>query len=749
METLEIKKTASQDHQLVKGNFPVTGMSCASCAGSVETILRSTEGVQQADVNFANATVQVTYSSALQPTDLQQVVHEAGYDLIIEQENPSEKQEELAEIQYKELKRRTLWSVILTLPVFIIGMFLMHWEAGKWISLILATAVLGWFGRSFFINAYKQARHSVANMDTLVALSTGIAYLYSLFNTLYPEYWLSKGITPHVYYEAATVIITFITIGKLMEERAKAGTSTAIKKLMGLQPKTVLVIQEGQEVSIPIQEVEKGMTIVVRSGEKIPVDGIVLSGNSFVDESMITGEPIPVEKSNGEKVFTGTINQHGSFRFKAEKVGKATLLSQIIQTVQQAQGSKAPVQKLVDKVAAIFVPTVIGIALLTFAIWMIAGGEHAFSQALLAAVAVLVIACPCALGLATPTALMVGIGKGAENHLLIRDAISLEKAHQVNAVVLDKTGTITEGKPEVTDIFWLDHPSKQYATILYALESQSGHPLAAAVTHHLKNSGMVTAKIRNFKELAGQGVLAEADSGKHFYAGNEQLIKSHYIDISAQLAEKASQLKQKAQTVVFFADEQQVLAVIAIADQIKETSREAITTLQQQGIEVHMLTGDNAETAAAVANEVGIRHFEANRMPADKSTYIQALQKEGKVVAMVGDGINDAQALAQADVSIAMGKGADIAMDVAAITLITSDLQAIPKALKLSRQTVNGIRQNLFWAFAYNVISIPIAAGILYPFTGFMLDPMLAGGAMALSSVSVVANSLRLKSRQL
>ena len=748
METINIFETKKKNHkQGVKESFPVTGMTCASCAASVESVLKHTEGVFDASVNFANSSVLVEYDKELSPNQLQNALREVGYDIIIDAEDPSEVQQELQQKHYQDIKNRTIWSAILTLPIFVLGMFYMQWEPSKWISLVLAFPILFWFGRSFFINAFKQAKHGKANMDTLVALSTGIAFLFSVFNTFFPEFWLSRGIEPHVYYEAATVIITFISLGKLLEEKAKSNTSSAIKKLMGLQPKTLKIIENGEEKEVPISSVQVGQTILVRPGEKIPVDGEVSKGSSYVDESMITGEPVPVQKSQGEKVFAGTVNQKGSFQFTAEKVGGETLLSQIIKMVQQAQGSKAPVQKLVDKIAGIFVPVVLSISIVTFIVWMSVGGDNAFSQALLTSVAVLVIACPCALGLATPTAIMVGIGKGAENNILIKDAESLELGYKVNAVILDKTGTITEGKPLVTDILWKDklQNQKEYKEILLAIEAQSEHPLAEAVVNHLKEENIEQAEITSFESITGKGVKAQSEKGSKYYVGNHKLMVEKDIQIDATLMQTAESLEEKAKTVIFFGNEHQVLAILAIADKIKETSKKAIAMLQERGIEVYMLTGDNNKTASAVAKQVGITNYQGEVMPSDKATFVEKLQADGKIVAMVGDGINDSHALAQANVSIAMGKGSDIAMDVAKMTLITSDLQSIPKALELSKRTVLGIRQNLFWAFIYNIIGIPIAAGVLYPVNGFLLDPMIAGAAMAFSSVSVVANSLRLK----
>jgi len=733
-----------------KETFPVTGMTCASCASSVETILAHTDGVKSAKVNFAASTVLVEYSDEITPESLDEALSNIGYGILIQSENAEKSIENHQHKSYQALKKQTIGAAILSTPIFIIGMFFMDWEYGSWISLILSVPVLTVFGRRFFINAWKQAKHKSVNMDTLVALSTGIAFIFSLFNTVFPEFWISRGIVPHVYYEAATVIITFILFGKMLEESAKSKTSSALKNLMGLQPKTLKAIIDGMEKEIPISEVQKGFEIIVRPGEKVPVDGKVVSGNSFVDESMISGEPIAVEKSENDKVFAGTINQKGSFHFIAEKIGSETLLSQIIKRVQEAQGSKAPVQKLVDKIASIFVPIVIGISILTFIIWMLVGGEGALTHAILTSVAVLVIACPCALGLATPTAIMVGIGKGAENNILIKDAESLEIAHKVNAIILDKTGTITAGKPIVSNIVWKDEvATAEYSPLLLAIESKSEHPLADAVTKKLIESDVKPALIKNFQSLTGKGVEAMNQAGLRFYIGNAHLIQSNDISVDPELDKLAKAWSNEAKTVVFFADQNSVLAVIAIADAIKPTSKSAITKLKEKGIEVYMLTGDNRQTAAAVAKQVGLTDYKAEVMPSHKSDFVKDLQHKGKIVAMVGDGINDSEALAQADVSIAMGHGSDIAMDVAKMTIISSDLEVIPKALNLSDLTVIGIKQNLFWAFIYNLIGIPIAAGILYPINGFLLDPMIAGAAMAFSSVSVVLNSLRLKRKQL
>lgn len=736
---------ATHDKQTaVKESFPVLNMTCAGCAVSSESTVKAIPGVLDAAVNFANATLTVEYQpDTTSPAAMQEALQSIGYDLLLEDKSTQQETlEAIHEKKYKTLKNKTIWAIILSLPVVVIGMFFMHMPYGNEIMWLFSTPVVLWLGRDFFTNAWKQAKHRSANMDTLVALSTGIAYIFSVFNMLYPEFWLERNLEPHVYFEAAAVIIAFILLGKLLEERAKGNTSSAIKKLMGLQPKNVVVmLPDGTEKQIAIEDVRLDNIILVKPGEKIAVDGIVTSGNSYVDESMLSGEPVPVQKKENEKVFAGTINQKGSFQFKATKVGKETMLAQIIKMVQDAQGSKAPVQKLVDKIAGIFVPVVLGIAVLTFVLWLVFDGNEGLVHGLLAAVTVLVIACPCALGLATPTAIMVGVGKGAERGILIKDAESLELAKNVDAIILDKTGTITEGKPEVTDARWLrdNDTDKQ---VLFSLEKQSEHPLADAVVKHLESTQ--TLPISSFDSITGKGAKAVFE-GEDYYAGNKKLLTENGIQISPELQQYADTWSAQSKTVIWFANSKEALAVLAISDKIKETSVEAIQQLKDMDIELYMLTGDNEATAKAIAEQTGIPHYKAEVLPQQKADFVKELHQRGKVVAMVGDGINDSTALATADVSIAMGKGSDIAMDVAKMTIISSDLKKIPEAIKLSKHTVATIKQNLFWAFIYNLIGIPIAAGILYPINGFLLNPMIAGAAMALSSVSVVSNSLRLK----
>lgn len=726
--------------------FPVLDMSCAACATRVEKTLNRQPGVYHAQVNYAAATATVEYNpQECTPETLKDAIQNAGYDLVIETNAQKEKiVEDAHSRKYRQLKQRTIFSLMLSVPVAIIGMCFMDWTYANYVMWILSTPVVFWLGRDFYRNAWKQLKHRTSNMDTLVAVSTGIAYTFSLFNLFWPEFWLSRGIHPHVYFEAASVIISFILLGRLLEEKAKGNTSEAIKKLMGLQPATVTILTpEGQLKEIPVEQVQQGQRLVVKPGNRIAVDGTVYEGSSYVDESMLTGEPLPTEKIPGAKVYAGTINQKGSFSFIADKVGSETVLAHIIRMVQDAQGSKAPVQQLVDRIAAIFVPTILSIAVLSFLVWIWLDSSNGFTHGLLAAVTVTIIACPCALGLATPTAIMVGIGKGAENGILIKDAESLETARKVNAIVLDKTGTLTEGRPTVTDI---SDPLLQspLGDVLFTLESASEHPLAQAIVQHQTRQLL---PMEEFESLTGLGVRGKIN-GTYYYAGNRRLLETHHLTVSPALTEEAARLSQEAKTVIWLADSQQALGLVAIADRIKPTSREAIRQLQEMGISTYMLTGDNPETAQRIAAQCGITHFQAEVLPQQKAQFIKDLQKEGKIVAMVGDGINDSAALAQADLSIAMGKGSDIAMDVAKMTLISSDLNKITDAIRLSQATVRTIRENLFWAFIYNLIGIPVAAGILYPINGFLLNPMIAGAAMAMSSVSVVSNSLRLKRKK-
>lgn len=731
-----------------KTTLPIIGLSCASCAINAETSIKHLNGVIDASVNFANKTLHVEYfPEQISIMEIKRKLQEIGYDLVIEKDEKSQEIiNDLSHKRVKTLRNRTLWAITLTLPIIIIGMLFPTLPYANYFMWILATPVVLWLGRDFFINGWKHLLRGSTNMDTLVALSTGIAYLFSVFNLFFSDFWFSRGVEPHVYFEAAAGIVTFILLGRWLEEKAKENTSFALKKLMNLQPKEVTKIDShGNSVIIQIENVRIGDLLLAKSGEKIAVDGVVISGNSYVDEGMLSGESMPVKKSNDDTVYAGTINQKGSFQYRAEKVGKETMLAQIIKTVQEAQGSKAPVQKLVDKVAAIFVPTVITIALLTFIVWLIWGSEQSISLGLLSAITVLVIACPCALGLATPTAIMVGIGKGAMHGILIKDAESIENLAKVNAVVLDKTGTITEGKPVVTN--WLyESDDEIYKQIIFSIEKKSQHPIADAIVSFLNDYSLLD--FSTYENIGGEGIKVFYKE-EFFLLGNKSLIDKHKISIQTEHQQLADEWANESKTVVWFANQHQILALFAVSDKIKESSYLAIEELAKMGIELYMLTGDNKQTAQTIAQKVGISKYHAQLLPLQKADFVKKLQKNGKKVAMVGDGINDSTALATADVSIAMGKGSDIAMEVAKMTIISSDLRKIAQAIRLSKQTVRTIKQNLFWAFIYNLIAIPIAAGILYAYNGFLLNPMIAAAAMAFSSISVVSNSLRLKLKKI
>jgi len=709
-----------------KITVPVLEMSCAVCANNVENEVRSILGVDSATVNFAANTLTVSFDP--KKTSLLQIksaVQAIGYDLVIEENNREKIQEKAEKQHYQSIKKRTITAWILSIPLMGISMTIMHQNWANWVMLLLTLPILSFCGQSFYINAWKQLRHKSANMDTLVSLSTIIAFLFSLFNTIYPDFWTKRGLEPHVYYEAAGMIIAFVLLGKLMESKAKNNTSSAIKKLMGLQPQTAHLLTTEGEKEVPLNILKPGDLIRVKPGEKVPVDGIVFDGNSYVDESMISGEPIPVEKQSKDKVLAGTINQKGTFSITATQVGTQTILSQIVHMVQEAQGSKAPVQRIADKISSYFVPIVIIIAIITFIVWLLVGGNDFFSYALLSAVSVLVIACPCALGLATPTALMVGIGRGAENHILIKDAFALENLCKVNCIVLDKTGTITQGHPAVTAEIWLQTPDTEMLSVLLSAEQKSEHPLALAMTDFLLKKEIQPISVTSFQSLTGQGITVEYNKN-FFWVGSLKMAADQTTTFPESVKPVLKQWQNDGQSIVCYGKQNRILAIFALSDPIKESSKYAISSLQKKGIEIHLLTGDNRHTANSVALKLGIKNIQADALPSGKEEYIKTLQNKKKFVAMVGDGINDSQALARADVSIAMGKGTDIAMDVAMITLITSDLSLLSKAINLSRRTVRIIRENLFWAFIYNIIGIPIAAGLLYPICGILLNPMWA-----------------------
>jgi len=741
---------------IVKEIHRVDGMSCASCAASINTMLSAMDGVKSANVNLAAENVMVEYdNNVIDLQKLSKAVDDLGFKLIT-RDLTAEQEQDLETKRLKKLRLNTILSFSFSLPVFIIAMFMHHLPFRNWIMMVLTIPVLAVFGREFFVIAFKRAKHFSANMDTLVALGTGISFLFSAFNTFFPGFLQSRGIESHVYFEASTVIITFILLGRYFEEKAKRKTSEAIKKLMNLGVKTARVIRNGVEKEMLISKIRVGDILVIKPGEKIPADGKIIEGESLVDESMITGESLPVEKQPGDAVTGGTVNQNGSMKMTAEKVGNETALAQIIRLVQEAQGSKAPVQKLADRIASVFVPVVIGISVVTFILWMILPSIFGIGQitsnlgiAFTSAVAVLVIACPCALGLATPTALMVGLGKAAENGILIRDAESLETACHLDAIVLDKTGTLTKGKPEVTDIAWDEKvlQTEEQSLIekaVVAIESRSEHPFAGAIVSHFRSSAEEEKQLAGFISATGKGVSAFYGKDQ-YHIGSKTYLFEKACELPDSLKEKEENLRKQTRSIVYVGKNTGIVLLIAFSDILKPSSRSAVEELKKEGLEIHMLSGDTVAIASDIAFQSGIEFFKGEVTPAEKTAYIRNLQSQGKKVAMVGDGINDSPALAAADIGIAIGTGTDIAMESAQITLIKGDLHKLVKTIKLSRETVKTIHQNLFWAFFYNVISIPVAAGILYPFFGYLLNPMIAGAAMAFSSVSVVANSLRLK----
>jgi Cu+-exporting ATPase len=735
------------------------GMSCASCANNIEAAIRSVPGVEVCSVNFGAEQATVTYDPG--KTDvaaIQEAVDEAGYsalpiqDDVLDPEDDAERQERQAENQ--KLTRR-IWVSGVISAVLIVGSlpamtglripFIPMWLHNPWLQLVLTAPVLFWAGSGFFINAWKALKRHTATMDTLVAVGTGTAYLYSLFPTFNPQWFVAQRLNPDVYFEAAAVIIALLLLGRLLENRAKGQTSEAIRKLMGLQAKTARVIRNGREVDILIAEVVLGDIILVRPGEKIPVDGEIVEGSSPIDEAMVTGESLPVKKRPGDEVIGATINKTGSFQFRATRVGKDTFLAQIVKLVQQAQGSKAPIQRLADQVTGWFVPAVIAIAILTFILWFNIMGN--VTMALITTVGVLIIACPCALGLATPTSIMVGTGKGAENGILIKGAESLELAHKLQTIVLDKTGTITQGKPTITDYVTVNGTANSNELKLLRLaasvERNSEHPLAEAVVQYAQSQGVELADAQEFEAIVGSGVQGYV-SDRWIQIGTHRWMNELGIDTST-LQQQWDKLEYLGKTVIWIAVDRKVEGIMGIADAVKPSSVSAIRTLKKMGLEVVMLTGDNRRTADVIAREVGIQRVFAEVRPDQKAATIATIQSEGKVVAMVGDGINDVPALAQADVGIAIGTGTDVAIAASDITLISGDLQGIVTAIQLSRATIRNIKQNLFFAFIYNVAGIPIAAGILYPVFGWLLSPIIAGAAMAFSSVSVVTNALRLR----
>lgn len=735
--------------------LPVKGMSCASCVSSVQEALSSLPGVVSASVNFAAEKATVDYfPSQVGLRDFRKVIKDAGYELVETEkgEDIVEKEQREREAAYRSLKRKVIAGAALTVPIFI----LMQWNnigLSKLIELpqqtifllqlIIATPVQFWIGRHFYTGAIAAVRHRTTNMNTLIAVGTSAAYFYSVVATFFPSVFEIKGYTAHVYFDTSATIIVLILLGRLFETRAKGQTSEAIKKLIGLQAKTARVIKEGKEMDIPVEEVEIGDTIIVRPGEKIPVDGVIVDGYSSVDESMVTGESMPVEKNSGAAVIGATINKTGSFRFEATKVGRDTMLSHIIGMVQSAQGSKPPIARMADIIASYFVPAVIGIASLTFLIWYFFGPSPEFTYAVLNFIAVLIIACPCSLGLATPTSIMVGTGKGAENGILIRSGEALETAHKIKTIIFDKTGTLTKGMPEVTDIVASGLPENEVLFYAASAEKGSEHPLGESIIKKATEAGIVIASAEQFSAVPGHGIKANVN-GKQVMLGNEKLMQDEGVSIDV-LKQKTVVLSEQGKTPMFVSVDKKLAGIIAVADTLKEDSVNAVKALHNLGIEVVMITGDNKRTGEAIARLAGIDSVLAEVLPEDKAKEVKKLQAAGKVVAMVGDGINDAPALAQADIGLAIGTGTDVAMETSDITLIGGNIKGVVTAIALSKATMRNIKQNLFWAFAYNVVLIPVAAGVLFPFFGILLNPMLAAAAMGFSSVTVVTNALRLR----
>ncbi len=757
-----------------KITLPIGGMTCASCVMHVENGLKQVPGVLNVNVNLATerATVEMI-PGAVTIAELKRAVEETGYEVL----DLGDQSEELVDREraLREQERQREWrdlmiGILFTAPLFVLVMthdvlalgmgmhsalpWFLKSPTFDWIALALATPVQFYVGRSYHRGAWKSLRAGAPNMDLLISLGTNAAYWYSVIVVLAGLFSIYIG--DHLYFESAAVIITLIKVGKYLEARAKGQTSEAIKKLMQLQAKTARVERDGQEIEIPVNQVRVGDIVSVRPGEKIPVDGVIVAGRSAIDESMITGESLPVEKTVGDPVIGATINKMGAFKFEARKVGRETALAQIIRLVEEAQGSKAPIQRLADQISAVFVPVVVVIALATFIIWMIFGQAPVFTNAFTNFVAVLIIACPCALGLATPTAIMVGTGKGAENGVLIRSGGALETAHKVTAIILDKTGTLTQGAPAVTDVVssfklqvagsdaeTLNLKPETFLQLVASAEKNSEHPLGQAIVKYAQEIGVTLSEPSEFGAVAGHGVRARID-GHEVLVGNHKLMMDAGIGLNG-LDAKASQLADEGKTAMFAAIDGKPAGVIAVADTLKPNSKAAVEALKKLGLKVYMLTGDNPRTAAAIARQVGIEHYFAEVLPHQKADKAKELQAQGERVAMVGDGINDAPALAQADIGIAIGTGTDVAMQAAEITLMSGDLRGVVTAIALSKQTIRTIRGNLFWAFFYNVLGIPVAAGVLYPFFGILLNPMISAAAMAFSSVFVVTNSLRLR----
>ena len=746
---------AGTDQGTAKAEFAISGMSCSGCVAKIEKSLKQHPGVIRAQVNFASEIATVEFASGqVLRNDLLKAIESLGYD--VKEANvgdPVAGEQQARERAFKKLRGKFLFGLSLVVPLFL----LVHWQnlgLGSLLPLskqnnfllqfIIQTPIQFWVGWQFYRGAWKALKNRTSDMNTLIAIGTSAAYIYSVLVTFVPAFFTAEGLVSEVYFDTAGVIIVLILLGRLLEARAKGQTSEAIKKLIGLQAKTARVIRSGQELEIPVEELVVDDTVIVRPGEKVPVDGIILEGHSSIDESMVTGESLPVEKQVGDEVIGVTINKTGSFRFKATKIGKDTMLAQIIRMVQEAQGSKPPIARLADVISAYFVPAVIAIALLTFGVWLFFGPAPALTYALLNFVAVMIIACPCALGLATPTSIMVGTGRGAESGILIRSGEALETTHKLDTIVLDKTGTITKGEPEVTDLIAVSGFDEiEMLRLAASAEKGSEHPLGEAIVNKAKQENLTLAALNDFFAIPGKGIQAQIE-GRELLLGNPQLLIEQQISVQP-LVEQITRLSGEGKTPMLVAIDNQAAGIIAVADTVKETSAEAIKALHKLGLQVVMLTGDNRRTAEAIARSVGIDQVVAEVLPDQKAAAIKRLQDEGKKVGMIGDGINDAPALVQADVGIAIGTGTDIAIEAADVTLISGELTGAVNAIALSKATIRNIKQNLFWAFAYNTLLIPVAAGILFPLFGILLNPMFAAAAMGLSSLTVVGNAVRLR----
>lgn len=733
--------------KIAQKTFPVLNMNTARCGQKVEKAISELLGVLEVKANVENNTVLIKYDiTRITVGQIRAGILSVGYDIIIDQEDQIELQEKEQITRYQKLRAEVIGSWVFAVPLLLLSVsrFFDSFAYAGYLRMLMALIVLAFFGRGFYTSAWSKMRRKIYGVDILVAISVTVAFLFSVFNTFWPQYWISNGIAPTTYYGSIVVIIAFVLTGKFLETRTKGSTTLAIRNLMGLRPKTATVVRDGHNEDIPLKKLQVNEVILIEPGEKIPIDGEVLDGASYVDESMLSGEPLPVEKAIGSKVTAGTVNQRGRLTVRAEKVGEDTFLAQIIRMVQEAQSSKAPVKRIVDRVTAIYLPIVLVISLLSLVGWLIWGGEARVAYALYTSISVLIIACPCALALASPIALLVGVNKGMHQHILIKDIFSLEQMHKVNTIVFDKTGTITEGRPAIVGWLWAVPQELKYKQILVAAESRSDNPLALTLLEELSIKQKVKpVDLEIVTNLPGKGIIVDYEDEK-YWVGGKRLKQEFNAEVKGPLIEMLGSYEEKGYNIIYFGRGSELLSIISVADQLKPSSLSAIRELSRMGLQVTMLTGDSQRSAEAVARKLAIDSIKAEVLPDEKEVYIRELQAQGRKVAMVGDGINDSQALACSDVSIAMGRGTDIAMNVAMITLMTSDLSLLPQAIRLSRRTVRLIRKNIFWSFLFNILALPIAAGLFVPLTGALLSPVLMGSVMALSSVFVVLNSLSL-----